>query len=306
MSLDRLHAHFTIVGPDGTDGDVVARDVLRRMSEAQNPTQHELLLVRSYLSGRPVIAVGTTPSSEGGWDAELLDLYGRRIDSIAQLARSVGVIETIIDSSPAGAATGFLVDDKMLVTNAHVVRELAAGTDDSAPVVRFPSRGSEPAVQATFDRVRLINGRADIAFVSLAQWTGRQPAALKFARGPVDDRTQIAVVGYPQIDGDLPPLLTKNLFGPQVGKESVSPGRVLRRYATSSFEHDCTTAGGNSGSPVVRLFDGAVLGVHRGGALYESNLATASEKAATLHDTVPDAGRSFTWAGLRVRGRRLL
>ena len=41
--------------------------------------------------------------------------------------------------------------------------------------------------------------------------------------------------------------------------------RAALRHA-ARVEHDCTTLGGNSGSPLVDLGTGAAVGVHYGGA----------------------------------------
>jgi endonuclease G len=44
----------------------------------------------------------------------------------------------------------------------------------------------------------------------------------------------------------------------------------------AAFDHDCSTLGGNSGSPIVSLKTGYVVGVHREGFFLERNVAVRS------------------------------
>ncbi len=74
----------------------------------------------------------------------------------------------------------------------------------------------------------------------------------------------VAVIGYPLPDAGRNPILgdvVLRLFG---GYEAAAPGRITTNEQVT-FGHNCSTTGGNSGSPVLDMAAGAVLGVHRGG-----------------------------------------
>jgi V8-like Glu-specific endopeptidase len=52
----------------------------------------------------------------------------------------------------------------------------------------------------------------------------------------------------------------------------LAPG-IVTYAAETLLAHDCSTLGGNSGSPVIELASGRVAGLHFGGQFREANLA---------------------------------
>ncbi len=51
---------------------------------------------------------------------------------------------------------------------------------------------------------------------------------------------------------------------------------------TALFSHDCTTLGGNSGSPLIRLADGQAIGLHFQGLYGKNNAAVGAATVAAL------------------------
>src|SRR5262249_19350419 len=80
----------------------------------------------------------------------------------------------------------------------------------------------------------------------------------------------IVVLGYPQNDSARNPLFVSSIFGNRFGVRRAAPGEVIAAES-SRFYHDCSTLGGNSGSPVVSLKTGELVGVHRSADLIDRN-----------------------------------
>src|SRR5262249_56779824 len=78
-----------------------------------------------------------------------------------------------------------------------------------------------------------------------------------------DAGTPVATIGYPAED-PRNPYFVGLLFGASLGVKRVAPGEVTEARGSKLF-HDCTTLGGNSGSPVLALDDGGLVGVHTDG-----------------------------------------
>jgi hypothetical protein len=187
--------------------------------------------------------------------------------------------------------TGLLVVADLLLTNKHVVEDLSRGTDllqEGQAVVRFDF---EDGVFADDRPVPIVGVSAlhpslDLALLRL------KPGLAAFADPvPVFDPTppagnaDVVVVGYPLDDRDRNPLFIRNIFGTQFGVLRAAPGQCTTPLA-DGFYHDCSTLGGNSGSPVFSMDRGTVVGLHSGGGFLWKNTAVASPAAAAFIATV--------------------
>src|SRR5690606_17712295 len=84
---------------------------------------------------------------------------------------------------------------------------------------------------------------------------------------------RIAVIGYPARDPlRNDPAVQDELFERVFQVKRLQPGEIVGGQPTASFgkivqaaTHDCSTLGGNSGSAVIDLETGEVLGLHFGG-----------------------------------------
>lgn len=213
------------------------------------------------------------------------------------------------------AGTGFLVGNGVLMTNRHVAELFTSGLG-SAGRLRFVP-GVEPSLDLRheLDRAQetiltivkplLIHPHWDMA---LFQVKGSElPPALSLAASePVAAVLPAAAVGYPAFDPRNDRQVQMKVFRGHFGVKRVQPGYTTGRLQTSSFGHsvralghDCSTLGGNSGSCVLDVVTGKVLGLHFGGAYLDSNYAVpAWELARDEH--VVRAGVHF--AGKRGRG----
>jgi hypothetical protein len=75
-------------------------------------------------------------------------------------------------------------------------------------------------------------------------------------------------------DSGRNPLFVSSIFGNRFGVKRAAPGEVIDPGG-QGFHHDCSTLGGNSGSPVVSLKTGQVVGVHRAGEFMYRNESVA-------------------------------
>jgi endonuclease G len=100
------------------------------------------------------------------------------------------------------------------------------------------------------------------------------PGSLTLAATPIAARQPVVVVGYPAEESDRnpDPVLLQAFFQGQVGVKRVQPG-FTTAVNDGQILHDCTTTGGNSGSPLLDPTSGQVVGVHYGGEFLQQNYA---------------------------------
>ena len=224
------------------------------------------------------------------WRSRLLPVRARLEAAIP----SVGRIEFTGHPSRRWGGTGWVVDDRVVVTNRHVaelfverrgrrwqpkVEDLDGRPYEARLDFREEYRQAarleplEIAVESVFF-VAPSQG-PDLAFLRMATST-ELPPPLPVLDGDLADDASIAVIGYPGKDPDAVPSaeVERRIFRGIFDVKRVSPGQILisdpdRWY----FTHDATTLGGSSGSAVVDLETGAVAGVHFRGLLETANYA---------------------------------
>jgi endonuclease G len=192
-----------------------------------------------------------------------------------------------LDHKGDPAATAFPVGANLLMTNRHVPDdlELPAGGDAADLCAVFAGSETGTPVKLQLAEVVALDDAADLALLRSAK---RPPApALSPGHGAVHEGDAIAVAGYPEPDGwgDF-----ARVFGGQTASLCVSPGRVVKLGA-GTFFHDCTTLGGNSGSPVFSIKTAELIGVQAEGHFLLANSAVSAEAVAAF---LEGAGRSET------------
>lgn len=205
------------------------------------------------------------------------------------------------------AGTGFVVGRGLLMTNRHVAEIFATGLGDRR--IRFRSgwraavdfkaeHGRSDEADLEVRAVRMIHPWWDMALLEvpdLASTLGCLRLAVRDARDLVGKR--IAVIGYPARDPlRNDPAVQDKLFERVFQVKRLQPGEIDGGQATASFgkmvqaaTHDCSTLGGNSGSAVIDLETGEVLGLHFGGRYLDTNYAVPSFELAR-DARVVDAG----------------
>jgi len=285
LDLEPAQARYrAIVGtddfPDTPEGKLAASAIKKlKTGDPDGPTPPELAaleylirLVRPaplFRNGEPdALAAPEFKTAFPGWDAFR--------PLTPPWAYAVGRIERD-KSSPGG--TGFLVSDRYLVTNNHVLDFISFGVRKIAPgqaFVRFEWEYECPPTEGPVDllSVAASHSTLDVCILEIApiDMTHRRP--LKIAPSLPSIHVAIVAVGYPFNDSTRNPLFIPEIFGNSFGVKRGAAGYVTGLQSpTSAFFHDCSTLGGNSGSPLVSMKDGTVYGVHCGGGFLWRNQA---------------------------------
>ncbi|MGX4643865.1 trypsin-like serine peptidase [Massilia sp. SYSU DXS3249] len=258
---------------------------------------------------RPAVFVraGTYDQVGGIWSE--LDTAAVRARIDPQLG-AIGRIELPFMPSVPYGGTGFLVGPSLLMTNRHVARLFAEGRGTKRLVYRpgdalvdFECEyGSLPenASHFSIEQVLMIHPYWDMALVRVSGLsTAFRPLTLS-VRAPEDlvARDMVAI-GYPARDARNDLALQDRIFGGVYDVKRLQPGKIRPRSRVHSFEneveamvHDSSTLGGNSGSAVIDVGSGRVVGLHFAGEYLKANYAVPSYELARDRRVV-DAGVQF-------------
>jgi len=84
----------------------------------------------------------------------------------------------------------------------------------------------------------------------------------------------VGLIGYPAFDSRNDPSDQARYFRDLYEVKRFAPGKVLQGLSGGTvLKHDCTSLGGNSGSPLIRLDTGKVVGLHFAGRYGVDNSA---------------------------------
>ncbi|MEP0391525.1 MAG: serine protease [Erythrobacter sp.] len=180
-------------------------------------------------------------------------------------AAARGVVRVVLidnsgeDAAPITHGSGFAVSPRMIVTNAHVIRE--ALLDDTLKIGIVPSEGDA----GTFATPVAVSPRNDLALLRITDGNLRLPP-LTLSGGVNGDMGEVSAVGYPMNVDLAQGLEIRDIFRAQPPVKSrgfLSGERPSRQFDT--ILHTAPIARGNSGGP---LLDGCgrVLGVNSFGA----------------------------------------
>lgn len=240
------------------------------------------------LEGRPAILVQNRDFSPQAGDWAVLDGHRAAIrDSIAR----VGRVEVTGHTSLDWVGTAFLVSSDVVMTNRHVAVEFARGdgsgwTYQQGMSARIdmaeeygggPGGGGGPAYAIT--EVLGIHEEVDMALlrVSPADGGGALPTPVAVAADAPTDLPgrPVYCIGYPAWDGRRnEPESMRRIFMDIYNVKRLQPGTTTELVREQGvMKHDCSTLGGNSGSPVFDLTDHRVLGLHYGGRYGFGNYA---------------------------------
>ena len=238
------------------------------------------------LVGRPALLIQDGRFLQPPADWTVLESHR---EAIEKTIRSVGRIE--VDGHPnlEWVGTGSLVARDILMTNRHVAVEFTSprgnGKWGITPGMRarVDFREEHGGMRSSEHRIKGligIHGRYDMALFRIEPGEDLpDPLPLSGEPAPVEELPgrNLYVVGYPAWDGrrnDPEPM--QRLFANIYNVKRLQPGTFMR-YLTGNnlFTHDCSTLGGNSGSPVIDLDSHQIIGLHFGGRFRQSNNAVA-------------------------------
>ena len=220
---------------------------------------------------------------------------------------AIGRIEVRNHPSQAWLGTGWLVAPEVVVTNRHVAVEFGRKSLDSFQFKRNPlGKKMRPRIdfREEFEepdedefRLREIlhiepdeDGAPDIAFLRIAR-LGEDDQDLPMpvplaAEDPAPDQV-VGAIGYAAWDGRRNDEgVMDRIFESIYNVKRLHPGEVIS-VREHLFTHDCSTLGGNSGSPVIDLATGEAVGLHFAGSFEVENFAV---KASTVRQRLADLG----------------
>jgi endonuclease G, mitochondrial len=243
------------------------------------------------LEGRPALVI------KGGdflGVPERWQILTTQRDAIRTSIARVGRIEVTGHPGSEWVGTGFLAGPGTVVTARHVAREFARLAPDhgwrfrtgmGASIDLDREQGATGPSEFAITGIVGLHERYDLAALAVTQTGGHGqalPAPLPVATAApgagaaaaVRDRT-VYVVGYPAWDGTRNDAAhMRELFGGVYDVKRLQPG-LITSWPDGAYvlTHDCSTLGGNSGSPVIDLETHQVIGVHYGGAYLAANNA---------------------------------
>jgi hypothetical protein len=247
--------------------------------------------------GRPILEVANDDYIVEGpeaaiWEARLGNATVRTV--LRRAIPSVGRIE--VDNHPdlTWVGTGWIIADDVVVTNRHVAAEFAAlsATDAGRSFVfrrGWPDRNIRMSARVDFRRELRNNSSRrfivrevlhiedddgpDLAFLRVEPTSpaGSLSPSLPTSKRKAEVQQYVATVGYPAADSRIPEQeLMNRLFGDKYNVKRLAPGQVMKS-ADELVMHDCSTLGGNSGSPIIDLATGEILGLHFSGVFLREN-----------------------------------
>lgn len=254
--------------------------------------------------GRPSLLIRDgkpeSPDSET-WKSRLRPHESR----VALAIPAVGRIELKHHPDYEWVGTGWLIENRYLVTNRHVAMIFAEKRGSEFVFRRSPSgpaiesridfreeHESPAAFELNIERIVYVSPLGDhypdMAVLRVKDHADL-PKPLLLAHEDASEGSLVGVIGYPARDsrnGDVP---MQRIFRDIFDKKRFAPGYVTSQDGRILL-HDSSTLGGNSGSPVIELTSGRVAGLHFGGRFKETNYA------------VPVSVIKRTLAGVSVTG----
>ncbi|MFJ9848282.1 trypsin-like serine peptidase [Streptomyces sp. NPDC101150] len=240
------------------------------------------------LEGRPALLVQHHDFVAPAGDWAVLD--GHRAAIRESLVR-VGRVEVRGHVSLDWLGTAFLVSAEAVMTNRHVAVEFARSDGTgwtfqqgmSAELDMAEEYGTvapdDGGAAYRITEVLGVHEDVDMALLRVVPSDGRAPSpgpVAVAADAPPDlPGRPVYCVGYPAWDGRRnEPESMRRIFMDIYNVKRLQPGTTTELLPERiTMKHDCSTLGGNSGSPVFDLTDHRVLGLHFGGRYGYGNYA---------------------------------
>lgn len=208
--------------------------------------------------------------------------------------KNIGRVDLLNDARRPFVGTGWLIEEDLVVTNRHVAHEFAAqkwdGGWDFGPnqhgdplraEINFIRQHEAPSsLRSVVEILEVLyvapSNAPDIALLKVRPNNALEP--LEMRTGALPDDLPVAAIGYPAWDGKRnDAAIMDDVFAGIYNVKRFSPG-----LATDVVQNgvivlsDYSSLGGNSGSAVLDLETGKVVGLHYAGVFHETNYAVMS------------------------------
>jgi V8-like Glu-specific endopeptidase len=308
-----------IVTKGGDALKAVANDDNRYLE--RNPESRGLLEVIVRTDGsRPSFMIRNgkidrATSPLGNWSSVLDSAEDQLNTAIAAVGR--------INDDGDHVGTGFLVQDNLIITNRHVMQDIATKENDGQwhmkanvsidfgyeyrarkSIAPRKLKGVVFCGSKYIDRHKIDHAKLDLALLELEPANGGETIKkMPIYTGPEwsEGRNIIYAIGYPGnpgLDGLVVyKTLLEQLFKSTFGYKRLAPGELMKSsngLAAMSVAHDTTTLGGNSGSAILaQSKEYAIAGLHYGGTLKEPRENWCHVFANTLDATDGRSSKTF-------------
>ena len=208
--------------------------------------------------------------------------------NIQRAVSSVGIFEILRGGKKFPSGTGWLLTENLVVTNQHVSEvfcEKVGGkfrirkgfekitidfNEEFERIHDYEFRITE-VVHVEEDDSSVYDHTPDIAILRVEKVNKngeKLPPPLTLYDEALEVNQPIAIIGFPSADYKLP-LKRKRVFNNIYDVKRIQPGLIknINMLYDFDFKHDCATLVGNSGSPVLDLTTGKVVGTHFAGSL---------------------------------------
>ena len=210
-------------------------------------------------------------------------------DAIESALASVGRIELTDHPEYDVVGTGFVVADDIIMTNRHVAKYFLVGPPDwpfEAGITARIDFNEEFLADAprefAITEVVGVSLDHDIALFRIdadAPGGSPLPPPLPLAgKLGAAEGADVYAIGFPLNDPDpgTDAEALHRIFSDLYGFKRVQPGQVMSFDPVKrEIRHDCSTLHGNSGSCLIELESGRVIGVHRRGRYLRGNFAVS-------------------------------
>lgn len=218
-------------------------------------------------------------------------------NAITTAIPSIGRVEIPNHPSAPYGGTAFVVGPDLLMTNRHVAETFATGIgvrrlnfiSGRAPGIDFKQEViPSESIVLNFDSVLMIHPYWDCAIVRVEGLPVTHPSLLLEGREPGNlTGREVVIVGYPAQDSRNSLELQNRIFRGIFQRKRMQPGKLQGYRPTRSYDktveaisHDSSTLGGNSGSAVIDVHTGRVVGLHFAGVYLEANFAVPTWELA--------------------------
>ncbi len=279
-ALDYFHGNEDLFLPD-------SQEKINEIIEGNLKEEDLLLRIINHDFTRPAIIIQDHSfylSDENPW-ASILNHYR---DNIQKCLRSVGIFEIQKRRTKVPSGTGWVLSEDLIVTNEHVAANFAK-RQGGKYVMKTGCENLTIDFKEEFNREKekefkvlevvhmeeadhnLYDHNPDIAILRVEKINKdgeKLPPPLIMYDGELKINQLISIIGFPSADYKMP-ISRKKIFKNIYDVKRLQPGLIksVRTLYDFDFKHDCATLSGNSGSPIIDLHSGTVVGTHFAGSL---------------------------------------
>ncbi|MCC1493341.1 right-handed parallel beta-helix repeat-containing protein [Cognatishimia sp. F0-27] len=196
----------------------------------------------------------------GDYQNEPIVQYGENSPAV-RLGRPIGRLDMLFDNGKTGFCTAFIVDESHIITNHHCIPGMdgdPSGKDSGIQAAQFVAGYIKPGRSAGVDRYTIspqiveTNRELDYTVLRVFGNPSGKYGFLELAAADPEDAEFLWIIGHPQGQSQHISREGCAAASPSISDE----GKLV---------HTCDTLGGNSGSPVIRISDKRVIGLHHAG-----------------------------------------